>query len=93
MSVPSKWTQVSPGRRKTENRLRFGPVSWESLGVGSEVERVGVGEGRGLGGQKELLARLSFEIGDLLLSPFEALNLHTLCFLLSINKYCLRFLS
>ena len=63
------------------------------MGVGSEVERVGVGEGRGLGGQKELLARLSFEIGDLLLSPFEALNLHTLCFLLSINKYCLRFLS
>lgn len=42
------------------------------------------GEGRGLGGQIELLARLSLEIGDLLLSPFEALNLHTLCFLLSI---------
>lgn len=50
------------------------------------MERVGGGEGRGLGGQIEWLARLSFEIGDLLLSPFEALNLHTLCFLLSINK-------
>lgn len=40
MSVPSKWTQVSPGRRKSENRLKFGPVSWEVFGGG---ERGGAG--------------------------------------------------
>lgn len=45
VSAPSKWTQVPPGRRKSENRLQFGTISWRGgWGVGRETQRGGWGE-------------------------------------------------
>lgn len=66
VTTQSKWIHVLPGWRTRKSRLKFGLISWGGSQGWREIERVKSGEERSLDGQKELLlARLSFEIGDL----------------------------
>lgn len=66
VTTQSKWIHVLPGWRTRKSRLKFGLISWGGSQGWREIERVKSGEERSLDSQKELLlARLSFEIGDL----------------------------
>lgn len=65
--------QMDPGSARSEQKrkgLNSASFPGEAVGGGEGDWREGGGEERRIGGPKELLARLSFEIGDLLLLPY-----------------------